>query len=104
MLEAGRGGRVLRVPWELLGTALCCGCPLKAKAAKELEEQLGRNWECASELELWAARTHGIPALLLLLQLRRLPALPPPSLDLLSVGAERFDKPNETTEEKRAAQ
>lgn len=77
---------------------LCCGCPLKAKAAREHDEQLRRNWEHASELQLWATRTHGTPVLLLLLQLRRLPALPPPSLDFLSVGAEQFDKPNEIIE------
>lgn len=92
------------VPWELLGTVLCCGCPLKAKAARGHEEQLGRNYEYTSKLQLWATRTHGILALLLLLQLRRLPAPPPPSLDLLSVGAEQFDKPSEVSEEKRAAQ
>jgi len=43
------------------------------------------------------------PALLPLLRLGRLPALPAPSLTLLSVGPGRLDKPNGKMEEKRAA-
>lgn len=61
-----------------------------------------RNWKYASKFQLWATRTHGISALLPLLQLRRLPALSLPPLDL-SVGAEWFEKPNEIIEEKKSS-
>lgn len=55
----------------------------------------GGTGEYASNLQLWAAGTHDTLTLLLLVQLRRLQALPAPSFDLLSVGAERIGKPSE---------